>query len=228
MRRSIITTAIAATALAAPAAQAAPTLQTSRPCYSTGDTLDLAGTGWNPMQRISLSLSGAAVSLAEATTDAQGVLRREIPLSQEDVDHLVGEQTVRRQVLIGAIDGEAATADQPDPGAAVRVTLSHFGAALLNQDAGALNPRRRLALHAVGFTGMAGKRVHLHYLRGGRRRASVPLGVLSGQCGDLRRTLPRAFPMRAPAAGRWELIINRSATDPRVGPRIGLDVRVRR
>lgn len=230
MRRKTLTTAIAGTALAAaaPAAHAAPTLDLGQPCYSTGDTMALTGAGWNPVRKISLSLTGAGVALNETTTDAQGNLRAELPLSQNDVEHLVPAGAARTRVVLAAMDGEAATANQPDPGVGLRVLVSHFGVAFLNQDRHGLNPRRRLALDVVGFTGLTGTRVFLHYVRGGKRRATVPLGVLTGACGDVRRTLPRAFPMRAPAAGRWDLVINRSATDIRVVPRIGADVRVRR
>jgi hypothetical protein len=218
--------AVALTA-AAPAA-ADPTLRLDRPCYSPGDVMSIAGDGWAPVSTVDLSLTGSAVGFHTLTTDAAGLLRGEVDVTFEDADDFIPAGRPRATVTVAAIDRRAAGAGEgPAAGAATQVLISHFGAAT-NQDWNALRPRRPMLLDVVGFTGFAGRRLHIHYVRAGRRAASRPLGVLRGPCGDVRRTLPRALPFAAARPGRWTMVLNLSPRDHRPVPRVDLPVRVTR
>ena len=218
----------AALAAAAPAA-ADPTLELDRPCYSPGDVMQVTGSGWTPTGGIDLSFTGDTIGLEKLVADTAGQLRATYDVTQRDVDEYIGPDAMNGQVLLGAVDTAAAEANDGRPaGAALRFTLSQFGAAA-TQDWQAIRARRRMAIQVAGFTGHAGRRLHLHYVRAGRRTASIPFGLLRGDCGDTQRTLQRAFPAKAGARpGRWTMVFNLSATDHRRFPRLALPVRVAR
>lgn len=228
LRRGAALGLVPALAALAPAvATAAPTLAVDRPCYAPGDVIEASGAGYTPGGAVQLSFTGAAVGILETQADVTGGLRGQFEVGPDDVDALLSEDEVRREILLASVDQGLAQADPAAAGAAVRFLLTRFGAGW-NQDDRAMQPRRRLAVEVVGFTGEAGRTLHLHYVRGGRRVATVPLGRLKGSCGTLRRTLPRAFPMRRVPAGTWRLAFTLSRTDPGAVPGFSYDVRVRR
>ncbi len=215
--------ALAAAAAAAPAtAVGAAGLGVDRPCYSPGDVLDVSGRGYTPGGKVDLSFTGAGVGLNELQADLAGGVRAGFEIRDRDIEALLGPDEVQREVLLAAVD-RTPPADPATPPASASTSflLSRFDVAW-NQDDGAFRPRRRLAVRVAGFTGFAGRTLYLHYVRAGRRMATVSLGRLRGPCGTLRRTLARGFPMRRVPAGRWRLAFTLSRTDTR-----GRDARFR-
>lgn len=226
---AVVPALAALAALAAPAAAAAqPTLGVDRPCYSTGDVIEVSGAGYTPGGTVSLSFAGAGVGHNELQADPAGDIGASFEVREQDVDVFLRPDESQREVLLAAVD-QPPTADPaaPPAGATAFFLLSRFGFSW-NQDDDAFRPRRRLAVDVAGFAGHAGRTLYLHYARGGRRVATVSLGRLRGPCGTLRRTLARAFPMRRVRAGTWRLAFTLSRTNPRAFPRLEWDVRVRR
>lgn len=222
-----VTAGVIVAAAPAAVAQTPMTLTLDRPCYSPGDTLTATGGGFSPNGPVSISLSGAGVGMSRAQADAAGSFRFQEAIEQDDIEGLVGNDRVQRQVLITAVDDQRAAAGAEPPGVAAQFMLSQFGV-VFRQNPDRLSARRKLQLAVFGFTGSAGRRAYLHYVRGGRRLVTVPLGVLRGDCGDLVRTLPRAVPARIARRGRFELRITLSPTDSAAPPRVRGIVRVTR
>jgi hypothetical protein len=214
-------------AVGPPAAHAKPTLAVDQRCYAPGDVMDVSGAGYTPGGTVNLSFTGAGVGLNELQADLTGGLRAGFDVRPEDLEAFLSPDEVRREIVLAAVDAAQAQADPAAATASVTFLLTRFGVAS-NQDDQAMQPRRRLALQVAGFTTEEGRRLYLHYVRGERRVATVSLGRLTGPCGTLRKTLPRAFPMRRVQAGTWRLAFSLSRTDPTAAPGFSHDVRVRR
>jgi hypothetical protein len=212
--------------LAVPAAvlaQSSPTLALDAPCYSPGDTMELSGTGFTPNGAVDLLLSspGNPRTASMATTaDAGGALSART--TTPDPDAFLDADQFRRQMAITATDRARAEAGAPPE--------QQFGAVLFTLSRWEVDTKTRgrgLLVTAVGFTHARGESLYVHYRRGGRTVKSVALGNLRGECGDLRKTLPRAFPRNA-KPGSYDLVFNTSATNPRNAPRITKTLRLRR
>ena len=227
IRRTAAIAATLTTLAAVPAAAQtpAPTLSADRPCYSPGDLMTLTGAGYTPSGSVSLSFTGKGVGFFQTGADAAGKLLTELRLPDDNVDKLLDDDEGTREILLAAIDDKRAQESNggPGAGAAIRVKLSRFGVAW-NQEDDDFEPGRRLALEAVGFTGLAGKPLYLHYVRNGDRVATVRLGLLRGSCGTLNKTLRRAFPKRIARPGRWTLLFSPSRVNPT--PQNGLWLRI--
>jgi hypothetical protein len=227
--------AAALVAAAAPAAAAAaPSLGVDRPCYSPGDVIDVSGRGYTPGGKVDLSFTGAGVGLNELQADLAGGIRAGFEVRERDIDVFLRPDESQREVLLAAVDrtppaDPATPADPASPPAAASTSflLSRFDVAW-SQDQDAFRPRRPLRLEVAGFTGSAGRTLHLHYVRDGRRLATVGLGRLRGPCGTLRTTLARGFPQRRMPAGRWRPTFNLSRTDTRSAPAVSWNVTVRK
>jgi hypothetical protein len=228
LRAAAVAAALGATVAVPAAAQAPPpTLALDKPCYSPGDVIAFSGNGFTANGGVDVSFSGRALALAKMTADGAGALKTRVPVRDSDVDALLDDDEPNRKILIAAVD--VARIEQGDQNAAATVStrFSRFDVSS-NQAADAMEPGRRLRLNVVGFTGQSGNPVFLHYVRGGQRRATVRIGVLSGPCGDVERTLPRAFPRRIVRPGKWTLVFSTSATTPRSGMWFSVPVRIRR
>jgi len=226
-RRPITVLATAAAlAAAAPAAQAAPTLRADRACYSTGDVIGLQGEGFTPLGAVDLSITGTSTSGHALEADAGGLLRAPIEMDFDMAEGLIPRDRLQTRVTITASDQAAVAAGLGVAAvASTTTTFSHFGVATF-QDPQALRSRRPLRLLAVGFTGMSGRRAYLHYVRAGRRCATVPLGIFRGACGDMTKTLRRAMPARIARPGAWRFVVSTSRLDHRAGLRYEIPVRV--
>ena len=230
-RAAAVAAALAVTAAVPAAAQAPrPTVQTDGACYSLDDVVGLSGTGWTPGGTVSVTFSGRGIGMVETTADQAGNLLAGVRVTEEIVENFLGNNDLTREIALTAYDqtrGEQ-TNNAPESIATGSTRMSRFEVNW-NQTDDAMEPGRRLAVEAVGYTGMAGRPLYLHYVRGGRRVATVRLGVIRGACGILRRTLPRAFPRSIARPGRWSLVFGTSRTQatPRNAMWIRKDVRIR-
>jgi len=88
-------------------------------------------------------------------------------------------------------------------------------------------PSRRVRFRGRGFA-EAGGVVYAHYVRAGKVRRTVRLGVAKGPCGRID-VMRRQFPIRKPRVGRWTLQVDNqpsySAEPVSVVVRIPIDVK---
>ncbi len=191
---------------AAPAAAAAPTLVADRPCYATGDLMTFSGGGYTPGGTVAMlfgvtSENGSAIFAAVDPTpaDAAGAI-----IDRFEAFGLPSDRDTRAEVTVTANDQTRIEAGAPieEQFGTTTFVLSAFGIRLERRR---LDPRGRMTVRAAGFTNS--RRLYLHYVFGGKRRATVALGAVRGPCGDLTARV-RQFPMDRPAAGTWELYVS--------------------
>ena len=161
-------------ALAAPASASAASLTVvpQKRCYSSGESVNLIGTGFSPLGSASVSRDGSLLSAL--TTDANGAFNGILT---------VGQTSGKRTKTYTAVDDAASTitASTQITVSAVRVDLSPANGA----------PGRRMSIKASGFA--TGKTLWAHITKGKSRR-TIKIGSLSGACGRLKtrmRLLPR-------------------------------------
>jgi hypothetical protein len=74
---------------------------------------------------------------------------------------------------------------------------------------GAADPARSMTIDTFGWTS-GGSALYAHYYRGTTRIRTVRIGALTGECGNLRRTV-RQFPFRGVRAGEWRVFFSATA-----------------
>lgn len=160
--------------LAAPATASAASLDIApaKRCYSSGESVNLMGTGFSPLGSASVTRDGTPLGALQ--TDANGAFNGILTLAQTSgkrtktytaSDQSVSTLTASKQITVSA----------------VRVDLSPANGA----------PGRRMSIKASGFT--TGKTLWAHVKKGKSKR-TLEVGTLSGACGGLktrRRLLPR-------------------------------------
>jgi hypothetical protein len=161
-------------ALAAPSAASAASLTVTpqKRCYSSGESVNLLGTGFSPLGSASVTRDGAP--LGALSTDATGAFNGVLTLAQNS-----GQQT--RTYTATDSDDSGLTASAQMTVSAVRVGLKPAQGA----------PGRILTITARGFT--TGPTLWAHVIRGKSKR-NVKIGLLKGACGGLKtrkRLLPR-------------------------------------
>jgi hypothetical protein len=161
-------------ALAAPATASAASLGVTpqKRCYSSGESVNLLGTGFSPLGSASVMRDGTALGALQ--TDANGAFNGILTLAQT-----TGKQTKTYTARDDAVS--TLTASAQITVSAVRVDLSPSDGA----------PGRRMSIKASGFT--TGKTLWAHVTKGKSKR-TLKIGSLSGACGRLktrRRLLPR-------------------------------------
>jgi hypothetical protein len=173
MTRSLAVVAGAA-ALALPSAASAAELTVSpqKRCYSSGESVNLLGSGFSPLGSATVTRDGTV--LGALNTDGNGAFNGILTLAQNR-----GRQTK----TYTATDGTDAslTASTQITVSSVRVGLAPASGA----------PGRILRINARGFT--TGRTLWAHITRG-RSRRHVKIGRLRGACGGLKtrkRLLPR-------------------------------------
>ena len=161
-------------ALAAPATASAASLDVmpKKPCYSSGESVNLLGAGFSPLGSASVTRDGAALGALQ--TDANGAFNGILTLAQT---------SGKRTKTYTATDDAASTlsASAQITVSAVRVDLSPANGA----------PGRRMSIRASGFS--TGKTLWAHVTKGKSKR-TLKIGSLSGACGGLKghkRLLPR-------------------------------------
>ena len=173
MTRSLAVVAGAA-ALAFPSAASAAELNVSpqKRCYSSGESVNLLGTGFSPLSSATVTRDGNL--LGSLSTDGNGAFNGVLTL---------GQNSGRRTKTYTATDdtNPGLTASRQITVSSVRVNLAPASGA----------PGRILRLRAHGFT--TGKTLWAHITRG-RSTRTIRIGRLKGACGNLRarrRLLPQ-------------------------------------
>jgi hypothetical protein len=164
--------AAALVALAAPSAASAAELTVSpqKRCYSSGESVNLVGSGFSPTtsagdpRAVNITRDGTLVGSLD--TNASGAFNGVLTLAQNR-----GRQTKTYTATDGA--DSSLTASRQITVSAVRVSLRP----------GSGRPGRRLRINASGFT--TGKTLWAHVVKG-RSKRHVKIGRLKGACGGLQ------------------------------------------
>jgi hypothetical protein len=173
MTRSLVVAA-SLVVLAAPATASAATLTVSpqKPCYSSGETVNLNGTGLTPNGGVTITREGTVVGGLTAFPD--GAFAGALTLAQN---------SGKRTKTYTATDDS-----NPTLTASTQITVSSVGVSLSPTTG---PPNRRMTIRAHGFS--TGDTLWAHVRKGTSKR-NLKIGALSGACGRLktiRRLLPR-------------------------------------
>jgi hypothetical protein len=174
--RSAVAPAVLATlAVAASSASAAPSLDASYPCYGSGESLLLSGSGFTPREAVTLSVSGQQLATIGTDPDGGFTARVQAP-----------------DALFGTLLLRFVAADWTDPEIRAGTTVRIAATDVLVTPAVA-SPSRLRRIQASGF--FDARAVYAHVKRRGAKRArNIRLGTPSGACGELvveRRLFPR-------------------------------------
>jgi hypothetical protein len=220
--------AIAAITPAAARAQDGPSLTFDRPCYSPGDRMTFSGTGYTaggPVTMFFNLLSTQEFGSYETTADAAGAIAGD--LDTPDPDEYLDENDWSGEMAAAANDTTRTDAGAgPEAVGFTSFELSRFEVQLDQPNGRAPRANKRMDVTARGFTGATGKTLYAHYRRARRTLKTLKLGRLTGDCGDLDRTLARGLPRGLPK-GRYQLVFNTSRRDPRAFPKYTLTQRLR-
>ena len=175
MTRSLAVAA-GALALAIPSAASAAELVVSpqKSCYSSGESVNLLGTGFSPLGSATVTRDGSL--LGSLNTDGTGAFNGVLTLAQNS-----GRQTKTYTATDNTDSSITASAQ-------IVVSAVVVG---LKPASGA--PGRILRINARGFT--TGKTLWAHIKRG-RSKRTIRLGRLKGACGSLK-TRKRLLPQNA-------------------------------
>ena len=206
----------AAAALLVPQAAQAAALAGLAPCYRSVDedrreTVPVRGSGFTPGVTVTVRIDGAVVAEG-VTVQTDGTVEGSV---------LAPYQPRGERPFMLTVTEDAQRANTA--GAASRVTA--LGMRLKPRRA---NPSRKVRFIGRGFTDTDERIVYAHYVRGGKLRRTVKLGVAQGLCGRIR-VKRRQFPIRNPRVGRWTLQVDNqptySAEPLSVHVRIPIDVK---
>jgi hypothetical protein len=230
LRRSVAASIVATAALGASAAPAtaAISLAPVRPCLSEQDAVSPNATGLTPGGAVKLDLASAGrplLSTASQPAAADGTYRIAAPYPSSVTDRwFPDDSTATIPLAMTITDLARLNAGQPptspEVAATVNLTFSRWTIFIGTPGGADPIPRARIRFRAIGWTSDIGKPLYVHYIRGRRDVRAVRLGVLRGPCGDVTKTLQRAFPFRPVAAGRYRFLFNASATNPNKEPRL--------
>jgi hypothetical protein len=175
MTRSLAVLAGAA-ALALPSAASAAELTVSpqKRCYSSGEAINLLGTGFSPLGTATVTRDGGF--LGQLNTDGNGAFNGILTVAQN---------SGRRTKTYTATDDT-----NPATSASTQITVSSVRVGLAPASGA---PGRRLRITARGFT--TGRTLWAH-IRRGRSTRNVKIGRLKGACGGLE-TRKRLLPQNA-------------------------------
>jgi hypothetical protein len=167
-------------------------LDTSYPCYSSGESALLSGSGFTPEGRVTLSAGGQQLIALDADLEGGFTVRVQMPAA-----------------LFGTTRMRFTATDQTAPalsdGATLRIADTDV---VVTPEIGA--PRQLRRIRAWGFFGTAA--VYAHVKRHGAKRArNIRLGAPRGACGvlDVQRRLfqhpprPGAYTLQFDALRRY-------------------------
>jgi hypothetical protein len=239
LRRTAAASIVAVAALGASAAPAAGVISLApvRPCLSELDAVSPNASGLTPGGAVKFDLASAGrplLSTAAQPAAPDGTYRVAAPFPSSVTDRWFPDATTETIPLAMTItdltrlnSGQPATS--PDVTGTANVTFSRWNILIGTPGGAAPVPRARIRFRAVGWTADIGKPLYVHYIRGRRDVRSVRLGVLKGPCGNVTKTLDRAFPFRPVRPGQYRFLFTASATNPNKQPRIVTRlIRVRR
>jgi hypothetical protein len=174
--RSAVAPAVLATlAVAASSAEAAPSLDASYPCYGSGESLLLSGSGFTPQETVTLSVSGQQLATIGTDPDGSFTARVQAP-----------------EALFGTLLLRFSAADKAQPGVRAGTTVRIAATDVVITPAVA-SPSRLRRIQGWGF--FDARAVYAHVKRHGAKRArNIRLGSPNGACGRLdveRRLFPR-------------------------------------
>jgi hypothetical protein len=182
MKLRLTALAAAVTALTVPATASAATLAVAPqlPCYGSGHSVNLLGTGFTPNLMSGVSVTKDGEGIGSLSTDATGAFNGSLRL---------GQRNGRRTSTYTATD-----TTNPTLTASTQITVSEADVTLRPKSG---SPGRRVRIKAVGFTASGGKRLWAHVTRNNRTR-NLAVGKLKGACKGLtkkRRLLRRGAPV---------------------------------
>jgi hypothetical protein len=182
MKLRLTALAAVATALTVPANASAATLTVdpALPCYGSGQSVNLLGSGFSPNLTDGITVTKDGERIGELSTDANGAFHGSLRL---------GQRNGRRTSTYMATD-----TSNPTLTASTQITVSEADVTLRPKSG---SPGRRVRIKAVGFTANGGKRLWAHVTRNGRTR-NLAVGKLTGACKGLtkkRRLLRRGAPV---------------------------------
>ncbi|MBA2505474.1 MAG: hypothetical protein H0V29_05955 [Thermoleophilaceae bacterium] len=181
MRRTL--TALAGALVLAPAVQAA-TVALDKPCYRGGETARVSGTGFTPGAPYSANVNGQQLPSGTGTVRPDGTFSGGFGVGAV-------QNTAERSFTFGASDGTNSSL--------ATYTVTPFSVQFSPSSG---NPRT-LRVRFRGFGFGKGKRVYLHYVKGGREKTTVSLGATEGDCGGFSKK-KKLFPFR-PTHGTYTL-----------------------
>ena len=229
LRRSFAASIVATGAFGASAAPAAGVISLApvRPCLSEQDAVSPNAGGLTPGGAVKFDLASAGrplLSTASQPAAADGTYRVAAPYASSVTDRWFPDQSTATIPLAMTItdltrlnSGQPATS--PEVAATVNLTFSRWTVFISTPGGRVPTPRTRIRFRAVGWTADIGRPLYVHYIRARTDLAALRLGVLRGPCGNLTRTLPRAFPLRGVRAGQYRFLFNAS-TNPNRRPRL--------
>jgi hypothetical protein len=181
MKLRLTALATVATALTVPATASAAelTVDPALPCYGSGHTVHLLGTGFSPNLMDGVAVTKDGASIGSLSTDENGAFNGALRL---------GQRNGRRTSTYTATD-----TSNPTLTASTQITVSEADVGLRPKSG---SPGRRVRVKAVGFTA-GGERLWAHVTRNNRTR-NLPVGRLKGACKGLtkkRRLLRRGAPV---------------------------------
>ena len=161
-----LATAFAAVALPAAASAAELAVAPDEPCYGSGETVSLLGSGFTPNLMSGINVTKDGEAIGTLSTDPGGAFNGTLRL---------GQRNGRRTSTYTAAD-----TSNPTLTASTQIVVSEVDVRL-RPSSGA--PGRRITIGAVGFT--EGKTLWAHVVRGNSVR-NMKIGALKGACHKLR------------------------------------------
>jgi hypothetical protein len=173
MSRSLaVAASLVVLAVPATASAASFTVSPEKRCYSSGETVNLNGTGFTPNGGVTITREGTLVG--PLTVFPTGEFAGALKLAQN---------SGKRTKTYTATDDS-----NPTLTASAQITVSSVRVSLAPSTG---PPGRLMSIRAHGFT--TGKTLWAHVIRGTSKR-NLKIGALSGACGRIktsRRLLPR-------------------------------------
>ena len=214
MHRPSVALAIALASLAAAEAGQAqepappqPTLQFDGSCFTEGQAIPYSGASYTPDGEVDLLLGivGSVRGSVTAHADASGALSGWFEIDQ--ADDVLRPHEEREAFWATANDRTRIDAGEPDESqfGAGQFTFTRWEASAQ----GRFTPGKRTTVQMYGWAFATGKPAWLLFRKGSRTVASIPVGHLDNECGDLKAKVkvPRRLKL-----GRYRVVLTADRT----------------
>ena len=210
--------------VAAGPAVADPTVKVDRSCYAPGDTITRTGAGFAPNAKVAES-----VTFQTATIPAVSLGTLAGPTAAANGQGTFSSRITAPRLRRARDFTEAVTDTFTDPSNPAKPAVAQWTLSAWYADAPAwydhvANPGRSMTVYAEGWTS-SGTTLYMHYFFGTKRYATVRVGRLAGECGDLSEHV-RQFPFAHVRSGAWKVFFSTTKTLDKVHD-IWLAVKVR-